>query len=127
VVVYTCNGNRLPTALLQGPAEATGSVTLYNECGVFDPILGPAHTGTLTSPYLYAENTWFRVTIPNGSNNTYIEMPAVVVDSDDYSIPGQSDPSYRTFGLRGLGGRCEGTTTLPSLILSDNGGAFVSP
>jgi len=129
MVLYTCNGNRLATALLQGAMDATGSVTLYHEDGVFDPILGPTHTGTLTSPYLYAENTWFRVTIPRGGagSTIYIELPAVVVESDDYSIPGQSDVSFRTFSIRGLGGRCKSAVTLPPFIMSDSSGAFVDP
>jgi len=128
VVLYTCNGSRLATALLQGAIDATGSVTLYNEDGVFDPILGPAHTGSLTAPYLYAENTWFRVSIPRGADPTvYIELPAVVVESDDYSIPGQSDVSYRTFGIKGLGGRCNSAVTMPPMIMSDSAGLFVAP
>jgi hypothetical protein len=128
VVLYTCNGNRLPTAILQGPIDATGSVVLYNEAGVFDPILGPDQSGSLTSPYLYAENTIFRVEIARGSDPTvYLELPAVVVESDDYSITGQDAVTNRTFGLKGLGGRCNGTVTLPPMIMSDSSGAFVGP
>ena len=100
---------------------------LYNEDGVFDPILGPTHTGTLTSPYLYAENTWFRVTITHQTGSVYIEVPAAVVESDDYSIAGQDAVTNRTFGIKGLGGRCSGTTTLPPCIISDSAGAFPGP
>lgn len=127
VLLYTCNGNRLPTALLQGPMDVTGTVVLYNEAGVFDPILGPAGTGTLTSPYMYAENTWFRVSINNGSNDVYIEVPAVVVESDDYGISGADSVTNRSFSVKGLGGRCSSTTTLPPCVISDSSGAFVSP
>jgi hypothetical protein len=129
VILYTCNGSRLASALLMGAAEATGSVSLYNPAGVYDPIFGPAGTGTLTSPYLYAENTWFRVTIPRNAPATsiYIEMPAVVVNSDAYDIAGQSDVSRRTFNIRGLGGRCNGAVTLPSWIMSDSAGTFTPP
>jgi len=127
VILYTCNGSRLATAVLQGPMDVTGSVVLYNEDGVFDPILGPTGSGTLTSPYLYAENTWFRVTIDHQSGSVYIEVPAVVVESDDYGIPGQDAVTNRTFGIKGLGGRCDGTTTLPPCILSDSAGAFPGP
>lgn len=117
--LYTMNGDRLPTALLQGPIDATGSVTLYHPCGVFDPVLGPAGTGSITSPFLYAENTWFRVEIARGASaSVYLEMPAVVIESDDYGIPGQDSVTNRTFGLKGLGGRCDGTTTLPPLLMS---------
>lgn len=128
VVLYTANGSRLPTALLQGPMDTTGSVILYNENGVFDPIFGPAQTGTLTTPFLFAEETWFRVEIPRGSDPTvYIELPAVVVEADDYSIPGQDAVTNRTFSIKGLGGRCNGTVTMPPVIMSDSAGAFVSP
>jgi hypothetical protein len=130
VVLYTANGSRLPVALLQGPMDVTGSVILYNDGGVFDPILGPSSTGTLTTPYLVAESTVFRVTISRGnvgSPPVYIEIPAPVVEGDDYSIPGQGDISYRTFSLKGLGGRCNGAVTLPPMIMSDSAGAVVAP
>jgi hypothetical protein len=107
--------------------EATGSVTLYNPAGVFDPILGPDHSGTITTPYLYAENTWFVAEITRPSGSVYICLPAVLVNSDDYGIPGQSDVVNRTFGMAGLGGRCNGTLVMPPCILSNSGGAFEAP
>ncbi len=127
VVLYTCNGTRLPTALLQGPMDVSGTVVEYNEDGVFDPILGPDNSGTLTSPYLYAENTWFRIDINNGTNDMHLECPAVVVESDDYSIAGQDAVTNRSFSIKGLGGRCYGQVTLPPFIMSDNAGAFITP
>jgi len=128
IVLYTCNGSRLPTALLMGAIDVTGNLVLYHQDGVFDPILGPAHTGSLTSPYLIAETTWFRVTIARGSDpDVYIELPAVVVESDDYGIPGQSDIANRGFGIKGLGGRCNSAVTMPPMIMSNSSGAFVSP
>ena len=129
VILYTCNGTRLPTALLQGPMDVSGNVVLYHPDGVFDPILGPTGAeGTLTTPYLYAENTWFRVSIATGGGNTvYIELPAVVVEGDDYGIQGQDAVTNRTFSLKGMGGRCNTLVTLPPCIMSDNVGAFVAP
>jgi len=127
VLLYTCNGTRLPTALLQGPMDVTGTVVLYNEDGVFDPILGPAGTGTLTSPFMFAENTWFRVGINNGVNDVFIELPAVVVESDDYGITGADAVTNRSFSVKGMGGRCNGAVTLPPCIISDSSGAFVAP
>lgn len=129
VILYTCSGSRLPQALLQGPMDVTGSVVLYNANGVFDPILGPSHTGTLTAPYLYAENTWFRVDIATGGVNpdVHIELPAVVVESDDYSITDQGSVTNRTFSIKGLGGRCYSSVTLPPCILSDHLGGWVAP
>ncbi len=128
VVLYTCDGNRLPTALLQGPIDVTGNVVLYHPDGVFDPVLGPTTGYSLTTPYMYAQNTWFRVTIARGALATvYLEIPAVVIESDDYSITGQDAVTNRGFGLKGLGGRCNGTVTMPPLIMSDSTGAFVTP
>lgn len=128
VVLYTCNGTRLPTALLQGPIDVTGSLVLYNEDGVFDPVFGPAGTGTLTTPYMYAENTWFRIAIARGASPTvFIELPAVVVESDDYSISDQGSITNRSFSIKGLGGRCNSTVTMPPMIMSDSTGAFVNP
>jgi hypothetical protein len=128
VVLYTCNGTRLPTALLQGPIDVTGNLVLYNEAGVFDPIFGPDGTGTLTTPYMYAENTWFRIAIARGADPTiFIELPAVVIESDDYSITDQGSVTNRGFSIKGLGGRCNGTVTMPPMIMSDSTGAFVNP
>jgi len=127
VILYTCNGSRLPTAVLQGPMDVSGSVVLYNEDGVFDPILGPSGTGTITSPYMYAENTWFLVTVNHQSGSVYLEVPAVVIEGDDYGIAGQDAVTNRTFSIKGMGGRCDGTTTLPPCIISDSAGAFPGP
>jgi hypothetical protein len=127
VILYTCNGQRLPTAFLQGPQDATGSVILYNPAGVFDPILGPAGTGTLTTPYLYAEVTWFVVEISNGGAGLFLELPAVVVESDDYSIPGPDSVVNRTFSMKGLAGRCNSAVTMPPFIMSTSAGAFDAP
>jgi hypothetical protein len=120
-VLYTCDGDRLPTAVLMGPQDVSGSVTLFNFAGVFDPIIGPSGTGTLTMPYLYAEATWFVVEIvksPDGSK-VFFWLPAVVVESDDYSIPGPDSVVNRTFSMKGLGGRCStGGYTLPPFVMS---------
>jgi len=122
-ILYTCSGSRLPRAVLMGPMEVSGNVTLYNPAGVFDPILGPAQTGTLTSPYAYAENTWFQIQIAKpGSGNVYIEVPAAVISSDNYSIQGADSVTNRSFGIKGLGGRCSTTTTLPPCIISTYSG-----
>lgn len=114
--------------MLQGPISATGSVVLYNENTVFDPIFGPAASNTLTDPYMTAENTFFLVEIarPVGGS-IYMELPAVVIESDDYGIPGQDAVTNRTFSINAMGGRCNGTVTMPPFIMSDSAGAFVAP
>ena len=129
VVLYTANGNRLPTALLQGPMSVSGSVVLYNADTVFDPIFGPAANGTLTNPYMVAENTFFLVEIQrNVGFPLYIEIPAVVIESDDYGISGQDAVTNRTFSLKGMGGRCNGTVTMPPFIMSNAvTGGFTAP
>lgn len=132
VPLYTCSGSRLARAILQGPIDASGNATLYHPEGVFDPILGPSQTGTLTSPYLRAENTWFRVEIARGGVNpsVFLELPAVVIASDDYSIAGKSDVTNRSFSLTGLGGRCVSGGTgvvIPPFVMSDSNGAYTPP
>lgn len=124
--LYVCNGTRLPIALLQGPMDISGSLTLFHVNGVFDPILGPTHTGTLTAPYLFAANTWFRVTINTGSPgaDVFMEVPAVVVESDDYSIPGLDAVVNRVFSIKGLGGRCYQNVVLPPFLMSDSNGTM---
>lgn len=128
-VLYTCNGDRLPTALLQGPMDVSGNVVLYNPAGVFDPITGPdGASGTITSPYMYAENTWFRVEIATGGvNKVYIEIPAVLFEGDEYNINGPDSVTSRAFSMRGLGGRCNGAVTLPPCVISSSTGTFVAP
>jgi hypothetical protein len=128
-ILYTCSGSRLPRAVLMGPMSVSGNVTLYNPLGVFDPIIGPNGTGTLTAPYAYAENTWFQIGIqkPAATPGTvYIEIPAAVIESDDYSITGADAVTNRSFSIKGLGGRCDSTTTLPPCIISDYDGALPS-
>jgi hypothetical protein len=131
-ILYTCSGSRLPRAVLMGPMSVSGNATLYNAGGVFDPVLGPAQTGTITSPYAYAENTWFQIQInkPGGggfANSVFIEVPAAVIESDDYSITGADSVTNRSFGIKGLGGRCSGTTTLPPCVISNYSGTLPSP
>ena len=123
-ILYTCSGSRLPRAVLMGPMSVGGNVTLYNANGVFDPILGPANTGTITTPYMYAENTWFQVAINTGTPGTdvFIEMPAAVVESDTYNIQSADSITNRSFSLKGLGGRCDGNEVLPPCIISDYDG-----
>jgi hypothetical protein len=130
LVLYTCNGDREATAVLQGSIDATASVTFYNEDGVYDPILGPGTGYSLTNPYLFAEESWFQIEILNvdgAGNNVYIELPAIVVESDDYGIKGQSDVTSRGFSIKGLGGRCDGNTLLPPMLMSSATGTYVPP
>jgi hypothetical protein len=129
IILYTCNGSRLPTALLQGAMDVSGNVVLYHEVGVFDPILGPAGTGDILTPYLYAENTWFRVEIKRGDStpSVFLELPAVIVESDDYSLTDANSVTNRTFSLKGMGGRTTTTHLLPPFLMSDATGAYVAP
>lgn len=126
-ILYTCSGSRLPRAVLMGPMSVGGNVTLYSPDGVFDPIIGPAGTGSLTAPYSRAENTWFRIEINYGAGSTYIELPAVVIESDAYDITGADAITNRAFTLKGLGGRCNSSTTLPPCIISSYAGAVPTP
>jgi len=122
-ILYTCSGSRLPRAVLMGPMAVGGNVTLYNPNGVFDPILGPSGSGTITSPYAYAENTWFQIEITTpAAGKVYIEVPAAVIEGDAYDITGAANVTNRAFTIKGLGGRCDGATTLPPCIISDYSG-----
>jgi hypothetical protein len=129
IPLYTCNGTRLPSAILQGPMSVSGDVTLYNVQGVFDPILGPTGTeGNLTSPYMRAENTWFLIAIARGADPTvYIEVPAVVIEGDAYDIAGPDSVTNRAFTIKGLGGRCDASVTLPPAIISKSDGTYDGP
>lgn len=94
-ILYTCSGNRNPTAIMMGAIDSSANVTLFHPEGVFDPSTGRT-----------AENTCFRINIDiDGTNSVYLEQPAVLISSDDYGIKGQSDPTTRAFSLTALGGR----------------------
>jgi len=110
VILYTCRGVRGASAVLQGPIGVTGSITLYNPYGVFDPVFGaPGILGYDTpgfdesSPAFTADNTEFVINITGA--DVQMALPAVRFDSDDYSIQSQSDITNRTFSIKGLGGR----------------------
>lgn len=131
VVLYTCNGQRLPTAFLQGPQTANARVTLYNPTGVFDPILGPDGTGTMTTPYLHADNTWFtvQIVVDELGNQVFLELPAAFVQADEYSIQGPDSVTNRVFTMNGLAGRNKPSSdiVMPPFIMSSSAGAFVAP
>lgn len=118
--LYTCSGVRYPTAILMGPIEATGNATLFHTDGVFDPVFPP--TGYLPRT---AENSAFRIQIttsgPPPAIQTYvnIDLPAVVVETDDFSLKGQSEVTTRTYNFKGMGGRTannDGSLPPPSLV-----------
>jgi hypothetical protein len=128
-IMYTCGGSREAKAVLMGAISASGNVTLFNPTGVLDPIIGPnpPGTGTPDNPFLYAQNTVFRVAIQGvradgvTPNMYYVELPAVVVESEDFGLKGQSEPTTRAFTIKGLGGRCTTSTgtLMPPHIMSD--------
>jgi len=139
-ILYTCNGDREATAILQGAISASGNLTLYNDGGVYDPILGPADgTYSLTNPYLFARNSQFVIQIARGAafgggassgGNVYIELTAPVVEGDDYGIRGQSEVTNRGFTMKGLGGRgCDGSFTfiLPPCLISTTAAGIAGP
>lgn len=121
VILYTCDGTREATAVLMGIMDVSSSATFYSPTGVFDPIAGPSGTGTEDNPALYAQRTVFRIEIqrsPASANPVYIELPAVVIESDDYGIKGQNDVTSRGFGMKGLGGRIYSNAVLPPMLMN---------
>jgi hypothetical protein len=128
-IMYTCGGVREAKAVLMGAITASGNVTLFHPTGVLDPIIGPnpPGAGTLDNPYLYAQNTVFRVAIQGMQsdgvtpNMYYVELPAVMIESEDFGLKGQSEPTTRAFTMKGLGGRCVTSTgeLMPPHLMSD--------
>jgi hypothetical protein len=116
-LLFTCRGVRGASAVLQGAIDCTGSVTLYNPYGVFDPVFGaPGVTSngttwtpgggspfSLNSPCFYAAVTELVVRIAGA--NVAIVVPAVVLEADDYGVRAQGDVTNRVFTIKGLGGR----------------------
>ena len=106
VILYTANGTNEATAVLMGPADVTGSTTLYHPDGLIDPV----------GAGLVAQTTAFRVDITGAGT---IEAPAVVVEGDDYSIQGADAVTNRTYSIKGLGGKIAGSAVLPPLMMSE--------
>lgn len=105
--LYTMSGSRLPTAVLQGPIDVSGSVTLYNTDGVFDPIVGNNSDTAynLTNPYMYAAISRLFVSMDIDATQKFrIYLPAVIISSDDYSLQGQDAIINRTFQLTAMAG-----------------------
>jgi len=125
---------------LQGPIDVTGSVILYNASGIESPI--DPLTSELRTP---AETTNFRIQIStdkDDTNQVFIECPAIVIESDDYSIQGQDSITNRTYNFKGLGGRLATTTgsagggtvppslvdaALPPMLMSALDGSLADP
>ena len=117
-ILYTCCGSRLPRAVLMGPMAVSGAVTLYHPEGVFDPVTGPHGGYDIEHPYMTAQNTWFNVEINiDTGKSVYINVPAVVIESDDYSIKGADQVTNRAFNIKGLGGRCLSDTAAGDFVL----------
>jgi hypothetical protein len=121
--LYTCGGTStteggstfgLPQAILVGPMDVTGSVTLFDHDGVPNIIGRPANT------------TGFQVII--GANRV-IELPAVMISGDNYGIQGIEAPVNRTYELRAFGGKCGVgiTEVLPPCIITNSAGDVGEP
>lgn len=138
-IVYTCGGEREAQFVLMGAITASGNITLFHPTGVFDPIFGTEGTTRgdngydMYHPYRYAENTVFRVEIIGGRDindnevSYWVELPAVVLESEEFGFKGKNDVVSRQFTMKGLGGRCSDGILLPPHIMSDSNGRFVKP
>jgi len=100
VIVRTCNGKRVPSAVLQGTINTTGSATLYREGGIKDPVKLLADGVTEAADYVFAEDTFFGVAI---ASTLFIKVPFALITTSDYGVQGQNELSSRTFGFQGLG------------------------
>lgn len=107
IVVYTCKKTRTPRAILQGSMDVSGSVVMYHPDGVFDPIADTTMGGY---------NSEFVVDINAGAAT--IRVPAIVLENDDYSIPGQDTVTNKTFSFKGMGGYCDGGNATSPLLLT---------
>jgi hypothetical protein len=139
MILFTCRGVRGASAMLQGPIDATGSVTLYNVFGVFDPIFGapgvnsngtvwtPGAPSPFTpeTPCFYAAITEFLVNITGAG--VQIVLPAIVLESDDYGVRAQGDVTNRVFGIKALGGRYWNGVGIPADAIPLDAAVTYSP
>jgi len=107
-ILKTCNGISLEGygvahAVVMGPMSVSGSIQLYKHGGVKDPVE--------TTP-LYADEASFLVQIDAGGGTTLnVYLPAIKLESDSYDF-NTTNPVYRTFSIKGLGGKCVDDITL---------------
>jgi hypothetical protein len=103
------DGYGVASAVVMGPMQVSGSVQLYKHSGVWDPVL--------THP-LYAETASFEVEIDAGLSTLKVILPAIKLESESYDMNVQG-PVYRTFNIKGLGGKC-GTTAIQAPMIMTN-------
>jgi len=99
-IIRTCNGKRVPAAVLQGAQNVTGSATLYREGGVIDPVLMTDDGLNYSSSYWFADDTMFQVDI--GGVFT-VKVPYVLVTASTGGVRGQNETSTRTINFQGVG------------------------
>jgi len=104
VIIKTCNGKRVPSAVLQGTINTTGSVTLFREGGIKDPVQIDANAPPPQEMpgYWWADSTRLLITI-GGTVGMRVVIPYVLITSSDYGVRGQNEPSTRVCNFQGLG------------------------
>lgn len=109
-IVRTCNGKRIPSAVLQGTIDVTGSVTLYREGGIKDPVKLDVDEASGAADYVYADQTYLGINI---GDTLFVKIPYALITSSDYGVKGQNEVSTRTFGIKGIGDGVEPPIQFP--------------
>jgi hypothetical protein len=94
-IVFGCTGDPNPVAVIQGPIEASGNMSLWRDGGIPDPY------GNTNTPFS-ASGASVTFTLAGISNLT-LSMPYVVLNTDAYNVKGQKQLTSRDFGFFGLG------------------------
>lgn len=113
-ILKTCNGLSedgygIAHAVVMGPMSVSGSIQLYKHGGIKDPVE--------TTP-LFADEATFVVTIDAGGGTTLTAtLPAIKLESDSYDF-NTTNPVYRTFSIKGLGGKCVSAVISAPMIMT---------
>lgn len=114
-IIKTCNMTAnsfnygTASAVVMGPMSVTGNIELYKHSGVWDPVIG--------AEPIIGYTTKFVVTIDGATTDMILTLPAIRLESDDYTM-NVSAPVMRKFGIKGLGGVCSGGVIIAPMTMN---------
>jgi len=111
-IIKACNAGTgtygTASAVVMGAMSVTGNIELYKHSGVWDPVLD--------NPII-ASTASLVVTIENGTTDKTITLPAIRLESDDYSL-NLNGPVARRFNLKAMGGKCATNVIQAPIIMA---------
>ncbi|MCK9154622.1 MAG: hypothetical protein M0P12_00760 [Paludibacteraceae bacterium] len=111
-IIKACNAGTgtygTASAVVMGAMSVTGNIELYKHSGIWDPVLD--------NPII-ASTASLAITVENGLTDKTITLPAIRLDSDDYSL-NINGPVSRRFNLKAMGGKCINSVIPAPIIMA---------